>query len=823
VYPPEALGRIAGRDTALEAIDAACAGPRGWIVLEGGPGTGVSTLLAYAQSRGAVCVEDAERLDVDALAALPSDAPVVLAVRCGMPVADPAALAAARARAKVVRLEPLDAAAVARVLGVDADRAAKVVAETGGHPRTIARHGRAIAAGQPVDADEIGGYWADRIALVGPDGERLAESVHVLGDRAPLWLAAALAGIPREDAARAADALVDAGLLRFADPLTHAIPVAWRTLAEVTDGARRHESHRRAARLLADTADGLAAAAAHLLAVPPAGEAWAAEILRDAAQAAIDGGRHDDAVRALERALAEPVPRDMRIDLLVALAAARDQAGGDAEDAYRQALRLAPPERRPRIHLALGRALYGAGRYRDAALELDQGLGIAAEDDPVTTELLAAYVAAARFDRTLEDAAAQHLMPLLERTGAGRTAAERALLAELALERGIRGYPRTTVVALALRAWADGLFLQGADPYGISLSQLAAALTWSDAFDDSIRVLTETIAWAERSGTAQLAATARYLRAWPQWYKGELDAAERDVRSALGAPGWEMYEPAARAILGHILFDRGQADAAAEALALDDPEAWRRTVPYAMLLETRSRLHVRAGDLQAAAADLAEVGSLLDTMGNLSPFCPWRSRLAYVTARLGDPDAALGLVRDELEQAERIGTPRATGFALYSRGRVRHLAGDDGLEDLAAAVETLAGCGARLEQARALTAYGAVLAARGRREDARRPLREALELATALGAADVAERARRELHAAGGRPPRDDRRVPGGLTASELVIARLVAQGLTNREVAEQLVVSPHTVRFHLSGVYRKLGVSEREAIGPALRALDSR
>lgn len=829
--PPRDEPRLVGRSGALAAVDAAVDEPR-WTLLEGGPGTGATSLLEHAAARAAargltvarwtgdrpgavadvVLVEEAQRLDAAAVAALDAAPAVVAALRRGPHVHDPAALAALRARARTVKLGPLTPDEVGELT---ADAAA-VHAATGGHPLMAAR----LAAGGDEDEllEELGHWWTGQIAQLGDRADALAEALLVLGDDAPLWAAAELARQDRDTAAAHADALVAAGLLAASDPMTHAAPLGWRALGHVTPGARRAQAHRQAARLLGQTADGLQRAAAHLLAIAPSGEAWAAEMLRDAARAATDAGRNEDAVACLERALAEPVPRELRTDLLRELGAARDRAGtGDAGEAYRQALRYAGLDERPRIHLELGRSLYGAGHYRDAALEIERGIeAVTGDDDPILVELVAAFVAASRFDRTLEDAAKLHLAPLLERTRHGRTVAERALLAEIALERGIRGFPRATVVGLAMRAWADGLLLEGADPYGIALSQVAAALTWSDAFAESIEVLDATVAHALGEGNAQLEATARYLRAWPRWYRGELAEAEADARAALDAPGWEMYEPSCRAILGHVLVERADVAGAWKALELSDPGPWERTVPYAMLLETRSRLHLAAGDLVRAGADLAEAGALLDSMENASAFCPWRSRLAWIVTLQGDDAQARGLIAAELEQAEAIGTPRATAFALNARGVIAARAGEDGTPDIERAIELFASCGARTEHARGLASLGYVLLRSDRRDEARAPLREAHAAAAAIGAREIEEAAARMLRAAGGRP--GPRRTPGGLTPSELRIARLAALGKTNREIAEELVVTPHTVRFHLTGVYRKLGVDSRAAIGPALQ-----
>ncbi|MFF4727353.1 ATP-binding protein [Streptomyces mirabilis] len=101
---------------------------------------------------------------------------------------------------------------------------------------------------------------------------------------------------------------------------------------------------------------------------------------------------------------------------------------------------------------------------------------------------------------------------------------------------------------------------------------------------------------------------------------------------------------------------------------------------------------------------------------------------------------------------------------------------------------------------------------------ARAQLAEALAVFRDLGAAPWAERAERELRAAGQADPG---RGVGSLTAQERQIADLAAQGLTNREIAERLVLSPRTVGSHLYRVFPKLGIAKRAALRDALDALD--
>ena len=101
--------------------------------------------------------------------------------------------------------------------------------------------------------------------------------------------------------------------------------------------------------------------------------------------------------------------------------------------------------------------------------------------------------------------------------------------------------------------------------------------------------------------------------------------------------------------------------------------------------------------------------------------------------------------------------------------------------------------------------------------DAREPLRRALELATVCGAEPLAEHARTELHAAGVRPRREALSGVESLTPSERRVADLAAAGRTNRDVAQELFVTPKTVEVHLSNAYRKLGIRSRRELAGAL------
>ncbi|WP_322938407.1 LuxR C-terminal-related transcriptional regulator [Nocardioides bizhenqiangii] len=117
------------------------------------------------------------------------------------------------------------------------------------------------------------------------------------------------------------------------------------------------------------------------------------------------------------------------------------------------------------------------------------------------------------------------------------------------------------------------------------------------------------------------------------------------------------------------------------------------------------------------------------------------------------------------------------------------------------------------EWARTELAYGELLRRNGRRVDARAHLRTALTTFDDLGAQPWAERARQELRASGEKIRRAPPTAAAQLTAQELQVTKLVAAGLSNREVAAQLFVSPRTVDFHLRNVFTKLGVTSRSQL----------
>jgi DNA-binding CsgD family transcriptional regulator len=194
---------------------------------------------------------------------------------------------------------------------------------------------------------------------------------------------------------------------------------------------------------------------------------------------------------------------------------------------------------------------------------------------------------------------------------------------------------------------------------------------------------------------------------------------------------------------------------------------------------------------------------------------PWRSTAAEAAARLGQRDLAALLATEELALATIVGVPAFEGIALRALGLAT--GGDEGIGLLERAVQALSGSALLVELARAQLALGTALRLAGKRQRSRAPLMQALDIATATGAAPVAQRATDELHASGARPRRTALRGVEALTPSEHRVASLAAQGLTNRQIAQTLFVTTKTVEAHLRASYDKLDVAGKADLATVL------
>jgi DNA-binding CsgD family transcriptional regulator len=177
-------------------------------------------------------------------------------------------------------------------------------------------------------------------------------------------------------------------------------------------------------------------------------------------------------------------------------------------------------------------------------------------------------------------------------------------------------------------------------------------------------------------------------------------------------------------------------------------------------------------------------------------------------ARAGHPEAAQLWIEDL--EAFNLATGQSWAGAAAAHGRALLAEENDAEAHFQQALALHAGSPRVFDRARTQLAYGEYLRRARRRVDAREHLRAALATFEDLQAKPWADRASQELRASGETIRRRDVSTTSDLTPTELQVAQLVRQGMSNREVASQLFVSPRTIDFHLRNVFAKTGVTSR-------------
>jgi DNA-binding CsgD family transcriptional regulator len=741
---------------------------------------------------------------------------LAVAINTAEEVADPVSLARLRALAgRVIAPAPLSPAAVGRLIeqrtpGRDAAFAARLASAAAGNPQLVTELLDAAAGGEEV-ADAVPASVRRRLLArllsAGGPAQALAHAVAVLGE-APLHRAAELAGLSDADADTAADELIARHLLVAGEPVRFRQPIVGDALAATVAPFALAARHRRAAELLArDGADDLAIAV-HLARSRPARDDWTAAVLRRAARASLLRGDPGCAVRLLERATEEPPPADQRGAMLLELARARAAAGQpEAIGAFQRVLgQVEDRAARSAAWHGLSRRLYLRGDHPLAAAAAADGRAELAPSDPMHERLLSDELAAASLTPELAAEAAARTEAII---GAAPPS-DPALLAHLIVHQAWRGLHVDQLPALAGTAVAADPLV---DPEsgGLALSFVAGALNMIDRTPQSCELLDAGLERAAALGDPLAEVSLRCCRAWARIFQGDLALAERDLTAVatMNELGW----PAVTALSGPPLvvlrLELADLAGAREALGV---------IPVDTRLPGRAwfvgAVAAAAGDHTAALDAFEAAGAQLEGilgMGNPAVL-PWRSSAALEAIHLGRPDRARELLAPELVQATALGVPRAQGIALRVAGL---LEGDPTL--LERSVAALEGSPARLELARSLMWLGVAYRRARRAREARLPLVRALDLAGECGATALQARTTLELEAAGARPRRRPRYGRDALTASERNVARLAATGMTTRQIAAELYLTPKTVEGHLTRAFRKLGISSRGELAGVL------
>ncbi|MFE7972696.1 LuxR C-terminal-related transcriptional regulator, partial [Streptomyces shenzhenensis] len=348
--------------------------------------------------------------------------------------------------------------------------------------------------------------------------------------------------------------------------------------------------------------------------------------------------------------------------------------------------------------------------------------------------------------------------------------------------------------------------------------------------------------------------SAAYLADEADVYLGQFRETDTRLRTsrAFGIRGWTVLalvdtflsigwfteaetliqEAAAEATV--LRLPRLQADLQAQALALQalrgtvppepwlTPSVWRgvcldeNRATHARLLRARGLASIGLGDWDGGWRHLRELFT-----ADGSPLHPVLSprniaELAVTAQRVGRSDEVMPvLTRVRAAQGDRPST-RMTLLLHHATALVDP--DEDAEQHFHLALVNHEANRWPWERAHARLSYGIWLRRCRRTREARQQLTTVLETAERLGAGALAASAARELRASGAAPTPDTSGLLAQLTAQQRQIAQLAARGLSNREIGEQLFLSPRTVGSHLYNVYPKLGISRRQQLRDLLQ-----
>jgi DNA-binding CsgD family transcriptional regulator len=691
---------------------------------------------------------------------------------------------------------------------VDAAVRDQLVAATGGNPLALGE------LSEVLSADQLSGRvpLPEQLPLTGGVERAFLDRYWRLPEAAQRFLLVAAADdtarlpVVRDAADRldagddALDAVEQAGLLRVdGDVLTLYHPLVRSAVYRAATSAQRRAAHRALAGALGGDAD---RRAWHLAAAADRPDDAVAGALDAVAERATARGGHEAAAAAWSRAselTADPAVRARRLGAAAhaawhAAQPARARALADAArpDATDPLLRADLDRLRARVDWNVGSTLVGHRILLQAARDVA----------PVDTERARAMtMVAAALVTFVGD-------------GAEDMSAQAATLGDVtaATSDSARCYARLLAGFVHVR---NGQFAEAAAQFRPALADcdpredtdlranlgIAAFHLGDDHVvqDHHTRLLTD----ARESGALLMIVHALTRRACGDVGAGDWDALAAGAAEALdlagssGQPSLTRFPHGWLAVLAALRDQRDQLAGHLQAIAalpsagvtgplVDDLVRWAR----ALTAETpTATLHY----LEQMTTPMARLAAL--------------DRIeAAVRAQCTD------LARDWSAELDQFGVAVESGWARAAAAYGRALLSDDthAPEQFEQAIQHAGTAARRFDRARIHLGYGEYLRRARRRVDARVHLRTALEVFEDLGATRWATRAAQELRASGETARRRDVTTATQLTAQERQVATLVRQGLSNRDAAAQLFVSPRTVDFHLRNVFSKLGLSSR-------------
>jgi DNA-binding CsgD family transcriptional regulator len=346
----------------------------------------------------------------------------------------------------------------------------------------------------------------------------------------------------------------------------------------------------------------------------------------------------------------------------------------------------------------------------------------------------------------------------------------------------------------------------------------------TDEVTDAAVELTEAAPAALRTGSYRVALYAFAWLARSRYCIGAWDEAVVDADRALALVAETEHEwlrPLAYWIAVAVPAARGDWDTAtayAEAASVGSNAYELMTLTGGM---AQAQLATAQGDHETVLRALEPVLGIVPREAVEEPgFWPWQDLYAdaLVSAgRLNDADAFLR-PREELAAARAHRS--SIGRLARVRGRLEAVAGrfDTAQDAFALGLGQLDHLPLPFERAQLELAWGQALRRDGQRRAAAARLRSAAAILTSLRAQPFLERCERELLACGLTPAKRKDYDPNQLTPHELAVANLVVQGMSNRQVAAEIMISMKTVQAHLTRIYAKVGVSSRGELAARMR-----
>jgi DNA-binding CsgD family transcriptional regulator/tetratricopeptide (TPR) repeat protein len=665
----------------------------------------------------------------------------------------------------------------------------------------------------------LAGLILPRLATLSRPARDLVLAAAVLGDHSALPDAAAVAGLA--DPTAALDKAQRAGFLTER-PATAGREVWFthllvrRAVYEDLGPERRQRLHRRAAAVL-----GGREALAHRVAASAGPDPRLAADLREAADGAAGSGRVLLAARYLEQAAQVTARGPDRDDLLLAafelLVRAADVAAAEAvrpgierlpASARRDAAlgQLAMLEVRPSEAIALLRAAWAAGEASgevgaggEAALVLGQVLGMSGAVTEAEMWLDRALGSGTGREPWYDAARCIRSFAYALSGDTGRSLALFADLPDQAADvppartdaliyRGIArvcaGDARaaTEDLPVAVHRIRAGLQVRfPGQPHGFLAEAEFRLGRWDDAQDHAelaVALARDADRDVDLAFVHSFAVSVAACRGdWPA-ASAHADAAEHAARIFGGLAS--VFAASSRGLLG---FARG------------DPEE----------------------SMRGAALALA-IGSA-DRLGNAAALW-WRPAQIWALIRTGQLAAAVTVLTPFESRAAALADPGARILAAWLRGTLAMAHDELGQADRVLSESRLAARGMAWPFHRAIIdlEHGRCLARLQRRAAAIEAVRAADDAFTALRARPFMQAAEAELTALGLRPRAGDDPGLPGLTPQELRVARLAGAGLSNREAAAQLYLSPKTVEYHLANAFAKLGIRSRHQLAALIR-----